>query len=318
MARAIKPPHRVEYSVSDQFRILYPDTVFDTEEIMIRFIARKGLLLMAAFAVLPLLAGCGGQSARPRGVTLKGSDTMVILGQKWAEVYMAAHPGATIQVTGGGSGTGIAALINGTTEIAQSSRSMKDTEKKQVEEKSGRQVEEHTVALDGVTVYVNHDNPVTTLSVAQLEAIYTGQILNWKDVGGNDAAIVVYGRESSSGTYVFFKEHVLAGKDFAPQVQTLPGTSAVADAVGKDPAGIGYGGYAYGVGIKHVSVNKEEGAPAVEPSEASVRDGSYPLSRPLFWYTLSNPNPAAVEFLNWVKSAEGQKVVKDVGYFPIN
>jgi phosphate transport system substrate-binding protein len=296
---------------------------------MIRLIARQGALLFCVMAALISFNGCGGggggnqadgnrAGGRAKAVTLKGSDTMVILGQKWAEVYMAAHPGRVIQVTGGGSGTGIAALINGTTEIAQSSRSMKETEKSQVEQKSGRQVEEHTVARDGVTVYVNNGNPVSALSTDQLKGIYTGQITNWKEVGGGDEPIVVYGRESSSGTYVFFKEHVLAGADFAPQTQTLPGTSAVADAVGKDTNGIGYGGYAYGVGIKHVSVSPAGGGTAVEPSEATVRDGSYPLSRPLFWYTLSNPAPAAAEFLEWVKSAEGQKVVKDVGYFPIN
>ncbi|HEX7877813.1 MAG TPA: phosphate ABC transporter substrate-binding protein [Candidatus Eisenbacteria bacterium] len=298
---------------------------------MIRLIARQGVLLLCVVAALTSFHGCGGGGGgnkadggnrsgggRARAITLKGSDTMVILGQKWAEVYMASHPGSVIQVTGGGSGTGIAALINGTTEIAQSSRTMKDTEKGQAEEKSGRKVEEHTVALDGVTVYVNNGNTVGTLSTGQLKGIYTGQITNWKEVGGSDMPIVVYGRESSSGTYVFFKEHVLGGADFAPQTQTLPGTAAVADAIGKDPKGIGYGGYAYGVGIKHVSVSKEDGGTAVEPSEATVRDGSYPLSRPLYWYTLSSPNPAAVEFLTWVMSAEGQKVVKDVGYFPIN
>ncbi|TPW03943.1 MAG: phosphate transport system substrate-binding protein [bacterium] len=242
---------------------------------------------------------------------------MVILGQQWAEQYMATHPGTIIQVTGGGSGTGIAALINGTTEIAQSSRSMKDTEKQQVETKSGRKVEEHAVALDGVTIYVHQSNGLAGLTVSQIKGIYTGTITNWKDVGGPDRSIVVYGRESSSGTYVFFKEHVLGGADFAPMVQTLPGTAAVADAIGNDPAGIGYGGYAYGVGIKHLAVSPTDGGLFVEPGEATVRDGSYPLARPLFWYTLSNPGEGASAFLAWVLSDVGQKVVKDVGYFPV-
>jgi len=284
--------------------------------------ARRGLttLLMAATLALPLaLTACGGgggaRSSRP--VTMKGSDTMVILGQRWAEVYMQTHPGMTVQVTGGGSGTGIAALINGTTTICQASRSMKDSEKEQIQAKSGAPVEEHAVAMDGITVYVHEGNALTSLTKAQLKGIYTGQITNWKDVGGPDAPIVVYGRENSSGTYVFFKEHVLEGVDFAPGVQTLPGTSAVADAVGKDPNGIGYGGYAYGGSVKHLDVAADAGSPAVAPNEANVRDGSYPLARSLFWYTRANPSAETKALIDWVLSDAGQAVVKDVGYFPL-
>jgi phosphate transport system substrate-binding protein len=273
-------------------------------------------LAVAALVALPTLSGCGGGTPRASIVTLKGSDTMVILGQRWAEVYMQTHPGKVIQVTGGGSGTGIAALINGTTQIAQSSRAMKDTEKAQVEEKSGRTVMEHSVAMDGVTVYVHASNPVGTLSVPQLKDIYTGVVTNWSQVGGPDAPIVVYGRESSSGTYVFFKEVVLGGADFAPATQTLPGT-AVADAVTKDPNGIGYGGFAYGGGIKHILVAAETGGAGVEPGDETVRSGAYPLARPLFWYTLSDPSAEVTAFLDWVLSAPGQEVVENVGYFPI-
>lgn len=286
---------------------------------MLRRVARVGSVLfsLASISLIALaITSCGGGS-RARAVTLKGSDTMVILGQQWAEQYMAGHPGAIIQVTGGGSGTGIAALINGTTEIAQSSRSMKDTEKQQIEEKSGRKVEAHSVALDGVTIFVHESNAVVGLTMQEIKGIYTGTITNWMQVGGPNQTIVVYGRESSSGTYVFFKEHILEGADFAPMVQTLPGTAAVADAIGNDPAGIGYGGYAYGVGIKHLAVSQAVGMPGIQPSESTVRDGSYPLARPLFWYTLSKPSEGASAFLAWVLSDAGQKVVKDVGYFPV-
>ena len=271
------------------------------------------LLVLAGLAIL--LTDCG---SRRSIVNIKGSDTMVILGQRWAEVYMQSHPGRIVQVTGGGSGTGIAALINGTTEIAQASRSMKDAEKSQAEQRSRRSVEERIVARDGVTVYVHGTNPVAGLTIPQLREIYTGAVTNWNQLGGPDREIVVYGRESSSGTYVFFKEEVLGGADFAPKTQTLPGTAAVADAVGQDPAGIGYGGYAYGVGIRHVPIAREAGQPPVEPGEATVRDGSYPLARPLYWYTLSPLSPVASEFLEWVLSPEGQKVVKEVGYFPVD
>ena len=274
----------------------------------------------ALAAAVLFSSGCAkpaDQQARARRVTLKGSDTMVILGQKWAEVYMQTHPGRVIQVTGGGSGTGIAALINGTTDIAQSSRPMKDTEKAQVQEKSGRTVEEHAVAKDGVTIYINAGNPIEALSRDEIRDIYTGAITDWSQVGGPAGTIVVYGRESSSGTYVFFKEHVLAGADFAPKTQTLPGTAAVADAVSKDPAGIGYGGFAYGQGIKLIQVAPEKGAAGIAPGEETVRDGSYPLARDLYWYYLSSPPPEVTEFLNWVLTDSGQAVVEDVGYFPV-
>jgi phosphate transport system substrate-binding protein len=269
--------------------------------------------------VLVMTQGCGtrGGGRASRSVTMKGSDTMVILGQRWAEVYMQTHPGKTVQVTGGGSGTGIAALINGTTMIAQSSRPMKDTEKAKVEAQSRKAVEEHAVARDGVTVYVNKANPVETLTRDQIRSIYTGAITEWSEVGGPAGKIVVYGRESSSGTYVFFKEHVLGGADFAPQTQTLPGTSAVADAVTKDPAGIGYGGFAYGKGIKHLKVAPDAGSPGVAPSEETVRDGSYSLSRDLYWYFVASPPPEVTDLLNWVLSDSGQAVVRDVGYFPV-
>lgn len=272
------------------------------------------IVLAALLALAAMQTGCGARRARP--VTLKGSDTMVILGQKWAEVFMQGHAGRVVQVTGGGSGTGIAALINGTTAIAQASRSMKQEERSKAEQRSGRKVEEHVVARDGVTIFIHQTNPVTSLTMAQLKEIYTGAIVNWNQVGGPDRPIVLYGRESSSGTYVFFKEHVLGGADFAPATQTLPGTAAVADAVSKDPAGIGYGGFAYGSGIRHLGIAREEGQPPVEPGEETVRDGRYPLARPLFWYVLSPPGPEASEFLQWVLSPAGQQVVQEVGYFP--
>jgi len=270
--------------------------------------------LLALVLLLPVVAGCGGRD-RAKSVTVKGSDTMVILGQKWADAYMKAHPGAVVAVTGGGSGTGIAQLINGTIDIAQSSRSMKDEEKAQAE-KAGGAVEEHAVAKDGVTVYVHESNPLATITLDQLRGVYTGTITNWKELGGADKPIVVYSRENSSGTYVFFKEHVLGGADFVEHAQTLPGTAAVVNAVTKDPSGIGYGGIAYGAGIRHLGIVGPAGT-AIEPNEATIADGTYPLSRPLYWYVAAKAPPAARELVTWVLSPEGQAHVKEVGYFPI-
>lgn len=250
-------------------------------------------------------------------VTVKGSDTMVILGQKWAEEFMKANPGAKIQVTGGGSGTGIAALINGTTDIAESSRPMKEAEMKQAADKQGKKVVERAVALDGVTVYINEANPIAELSMPQVRKIYTGQATNWKEFGGKDAPIVLYGRENNSGTYVFFKEHVLQNDDYASEMQTLPGTASVVNAVSKDPNGIGYGGIAYAQGLKHVKIKKDDQAPAVEASLENVQSGKYGLSRELFFYTFEGADKNVADFIAWVTGPNGQKIVTEVGYFPI-
>ncbi len=261
----------------------------------------------------------GTETAAPSRTSLsvKGSDTMVQLGQRWAEVYMGNHAEVSIQVIGGGSGTGISALINGTTDICQSSRPMKDAEKADLKGKHGLEVTETAVALDGLAIYVHESNGVKQLSIPEIKDVYQGKITNWKDVGGIDKKIVVYGRENNSGTYEYFKEHVLSKEDFAPMVQTLPGTAAVADAVAKDPAGVGYGGIAYAKGIRIVPVSKDKGGAAVEATLQTVEDNSYPLSRSLYWYTAGSLSPAVSAFADWILSPEGQKVVTEVGYYPI-
>ena len=275
--------------------------------------ARVRLLLLPLF--LLLAAGCGGQ--RSKAVTVKGSDTMVLLGQRWAETYMAEHPGAAVQVTGGGSGTGIAALINGTTEICQSSRPIKDDERKQIADRYGRQVTEIVVARDGLAVYVAEGNPVAELTLGQIKEIYTGRITDWSQVGGPRSPITLYGRENSSGTYEYFKEHVLEKADFAAAVQTLPGTAAVVNAVARDPRGIGYGGAAYAKGVKEVAVKRDPATPGVLPTEAAIRDGSYPVARDLYFYLRGEPQAGARPFIDYVLSPEGQKLVVEVGYFPV-
>lgn len=255
--------------------------------------------------------------ALAKRVTVKGSDTMVILGQRWAETYMNAMPGQVIMVTGGGSGTGIAALINGTTDICQASREMRQDEKLKLRDRYQTLGVETPVARDGVAVYVHESNSVPSLTVAQLRDIYTGRITNWKQVGGRDATILLYGRENSSGTYGFFKEVVLANRDFADRLQALPGTSAVVNAVSKDPNGIGYGGAAYAKGVREVPIKADDKSPAVTPSLASVADGSYALSRYLYFYTRQKPAGEVKKFVDWVLSPAGQKIVGTVGYYPL-
>ncbi len=273
-----------------------------------------------AIAVLgACLAGCGkesGQGAKTT-ITVKGSDTMVILAQRWAEEYMKSHPNVVVQVTGGGSGTGIAALINGTTEICCASRPMKDKEKQQLKEKQAKDAVETAVALDGIAVFVNESNPLREASLEQLKLIYTGRTTQWKEVGGGDSPIVAYGRENNSGTYMYFKEHVLADEDFAEKVQTLPGTAAVINAVSKDRNSIGYGGIGYLKGVRALKVKRDASSPAQEPTMENVVSGAYPISRSLYFYTAGAPSGAASEFIAWCLSAEGQKVCETVGYYPI-
>jgi phosphate transport system substrate-binding protein len=285
---------------------------------------------LAFFALVAVFSvGCARtDDAKPAGgspavatdksnITVKGSDTMVILGQRWAEAYMKANPGTTVQVTGGGSGTGIAALINGSTDICESSRPMKDKEKEDVQAKRNAPAVETKVALDALAVYVNEKSPLQEISIPALSKIYLGETKDWKDVGGKTHPIVLYGRENNSGTYGYFKEHVLSNKDFAPATQTLAGTSAVANAVKGDEYGIGYGGIAYLEGIKALKVKKDDAAAAVAPSLQTAQDGSYPIARFLYFYTAGEPTGAIKKFIDWAKSPEGQKIVNDTGYYPL-
>jgi phosphate transport system substrate-binding protein len=274
------------------------------------------------------LAACGGREqqsttggATParsnKPLTIKGSDTMVILTQRLAEEYMKAHPGEVVQVNGGGSGTGIAALINGSIDLAMASRPMKDDEKQQAAKSRGSEVTEHAVALDALGVFVNSANPVQHLTIAQVRDIFQGKTKNWSEIGGPDAQIILYGRESSSGTFDYFREHVLAKGDFAPQVQTLQGTAAIINAIGHDKNGIGYGGIAYAKEVRALAI-QAEGAQPVAPSEGTVADGTYPLSRKLFFYFPSSAPERVTKFAQWSVTPEAQALVTKVGYFPLN
>ena len=273
--------------------------------------------IIQQFSVVALAIGLVA-SAWAGNITVKGSDTMVILAQKWAETYMGKHPDVKIQVTGGGTGVGFAALQNQTTDLCNASRKAKSAEIANCMKAFGKRPTEYKVALDGLSIYVNAENPLKQLTVAQVGEIFSGKIKNWKDVGGADMPITLYSRENSSGTYDFFKEHVLEGKDFAASAQTMPGTAAILQALGKDKTGIGYGGAGYGAGAKHLAIKKDDSSPAIEPSEETVLNGTYPIWRYLFIYV----NPALdkgdiAAYLNWIRSDDGQKVVKDAAYFPL-
>lgn len=243
---------------------------------------------------------------------------MVILGQRLAEEYMKKNPGVVVQVTGGGSGTGVAALINGTTDIAQSSRPMTEEEKTKAQQSRGAAIVETPVALDSLAVFVNQASPIKELTIPQVADIYTGKIKNWRQVGGPNATIVLYGRENSSGTYDYFREHVLKKADFSPAVQTLQGTAAVINAVANDRNGIGYGGIAYSKDVRALGMKKDPGSPGVPPNEATVADNSYPLARKLFFYYPANAPERVTTFAQWALTPEAQAFVADVGYFPLS
>ncbi len=269
----------------------------------------KRLPLLLALSVLAPLTAAAGP------LTVKGSDTMVVLTQRWAEEYRKAHPEAKVQVTGGGSGTGLSALINGTTDIALSSRPMKAAEREQLRARHQSTGYQLAVAKDGVTFYVHETNPLSALTLEALKRIYVGEITNWKEVGGPDAPIVLYSRENSSGTYVFVKDELLGGDDFSAAAQTLPGTAAVVNAVAKERNGIGYGGLGYAKGVKALELGA--GADTLAPTAENVKSGKYPLSRDLFFYLRSEPTGSAQGFIDFCLSVAGQRLVSQVGYYPV-
>jgi phosphate transport system substrate-binding protein len=271
--------------------------------------------LKIAFILLVVIT-IGYSFTSIKKVTIKGSDTMVILSQKWAEVYMKKNPGTSIQVTGGGSGVGLAALINGSTDIANSSRPIKPTEVEKLKVKYGTVGVQIACAKDGLSVFLNKGNSVSELSIQQLGDIFSGKITNWKEVGGADAKIQLYGRESSSGTFEFFKEHVVK-TDFSPSCQTLPGTAAIVNAVKKDKYSIGYGGSAYAEGVKDCKVKKDAKSKGILPTVATVKNNTYPITRYLYMYLKSKPTGESKAFIDWTLSPAGQALITEVGYYPL-
>ncbi|MBF0170392.1 MAG: phosphate ABC transporter substrate-binding protein [Nitrospinae bacterium] len=260
------------------------------------------VMAAAGFTAAPALAG--------EKITIQGSDTLLEMVTAEAAAFMKANPAVSIQVTGGGSGTGVAAIINGSVDVANSSRPMKEKEKKMIEAKGG-EVFEVAIALDGISIYMNKKNPVANLTMAQLAGIFSGKINNWKEVGGADHQIIRYSRENNSGTYAFFKEHVLDKLDYAPDCQNMPGTASVVNAVSKDPYGIGYGGISYSEGVNMAKID------GVAPGMETIIAGSYPVSRKLFQYTVGKPKGAAKAFIAYELSKEGQAHAKKAGYIPL-
>ena len=275
--------------------------------------------------VLPLVVAlsCGKAKTEETGtesnaaavsITIKGSDTVLPLAQKEAEELMKTDAGVSVTVVGGGTGVGLTALIDGTTDIAMASRDLKTDEKLKFAE-SKTEIVQTIIAYDALAVIINPANKVGQLTREQLEKIFTGEIKNWKEVGGEDAKIVAYSRESSSGTYEFFKEEVMEKKNYATDVLSLPATGAIVQAVGQTKGAIGYVGLAYETKeVKQIAVSYDQGKTYVAPSVASAKDKTYPISRPLF-YMYNKTNEAKVKsVIDYALSEAGQKCVSDVGY----
>ena len=288
--------------------------------------AVAGLLLVA---LLVTAASCTRQDnktdrnsgTKERTVENKGSDTLVNLALAWAENYMQAHPELRISVTGGGSGTGIAALMNGTADIANASREMK-SEEIAAARANGIDPIEFVVARDAIAVVVNPSNPVGKLSLQQISAIYTGKIVNWSQLGGENRPIVLLSRESNSGTYAYFLEHVIRlGKKsdllFTPDTLLMPSSEGISTEIRQNPNAIGYDGLGYVTADqKVIAVSREEGGPYVLPSVDSVNAGTYPISRPLYMYTAGQPGGQVKTYLDWILDG-GQSFVSQLGFVPL-
>lgn len=288
--------------------------------------------LFACLLILILIgAGCGrddksqADNGSPRrAIQNKGSDTIVNIALAWAEEYRNVEPSVSIAVTGGGSGTGIASLINGTVDIANASRSMKQNE---IEDARANGIEpvEHIVAMDALAVIVHPDNPISELTIGELSDIYTGRVTNWKEVGGNDAQIILVSRETNSGTHVYFLEEVVRRGEkensdiFAARTLLMPSSVGITSEIRRNRNAIGYDGLGY-VDPDHekvLAIARDDGSPYIRPTVETAKAETYPLSRELYMYTAGEPKDALAEYLFWIMSPAGQAIVADLGFVPL-
>ncbi|MCG3119430.1 MAG: Phosphate-binding protein PstS [bacterium] len=287
--------------------------------------------LMAVGAFL-LQMGCakksedGGTPAEKVSIQNQGSDTMVNLAQAWAEAYSSVDSAVSVEVSGGGSGTGVAALINGTVDIANSSRKLEEGERAKAQQNTGKEPKEYMVGYDALAIFVHKDNPLNEITLEQLAAIYSadGNVTKWSQLGVQNAGcandeIIRISRQNNSGTYHYFREAILGkGHDFRLGSVDMNGSKDVVDLVSKTPCAIGYSGMGYAThDVKVLHVAKKAGDPYVAPSIESTLDHTYPIARPLFMYTLGEPTGHVQHYLDWIHSDAGQQIVKESGYVPL-
>ncbi len=278
------------------------------------------------FSIFLILCIGIGHTLSQDFIQIKGSDTLINLVQRLSEVYMEQNLDAMIAVTGGGSGVGIASLISDRVQIANASRPMKESEYTAAEENDVHPYE-LVIGIDGLSVIVNSDNPVTSLTMDQIGAIFRGEITNWQDLGGSDMAISLYGRQANSGTFVFFQEHVLGNKDYSSDMKRMNGNAQIVEGVIADKAGIGYVGigYVYGdnarvrEGLTVLSVASEEGAEPVTPLDSeNVKSGLYPIARALYQYVNGQPEGSVRDFIAFELGPEGQRIVEEMSFYPVS
>lgn len=282
-------------------------------------------LVLVSCRASEVTAESGGTTGEQKAIQNKGSDTIVNIALAWAEAYREVAPDVSIAVTGGGSGTGIAALINGTVDIANASRAMKESEIEEARA-NGFDPVEHVIAIDALAIILNLDNPVSQLTIDQLADIYTGRITNWQEVGGNDAPIVLLSRETNSGTHVYFLEEVVRKGDgdnpdiFAPQTLLMPSSVGITSELRRNPNAIGYDGLGY-VDPEHekiVVIARDADSPYVSPTVETASAGTYPLARNLYMYTAGEPTGPIADYLDWIMSPPGQAIVAELGFVPLD
>lgn len=285
---------------------------------------RRTTLIMAITAIAAVAAAgyywTNGNRTKTILIQQKGSDTLLFLAQNWAENYIDENKNVEIVISGGGSGTGITALINKQIDIADASRQVKQRELETASQ-AGVHPVEWKVALDGISIIINKNNPVNELSYEQLRRIYNGSVVDWSEIGGDEGTVVAYGRQSTSGTYVYYNEEVMDKDDFRADKQQLAGNAEIVEAVINDPNGIGYVGVAYSDArrdeLKIVSVRRVFSDQAYQPTPENIASGDYPVSRYLYVYTDGAPEGAVAEYLEYILNDEGQEVVGELGYIPL-
>ncbi|MEM0449142.1 MAG: PstS family phosphate ABC transporter substrate-binding protein [Methanomassiliicoccales archaeon] len=279
------------------------------------------VLIIAAVAGVLLLGGEGGDTPAKTTIKQKGSDTMLELCSAWAEEFGIEERNITVEISGGGSGTGITALIAKQVDVAQASRAMKSSEYAQAQA-AGLNPVEFKVAIDGIAIIVHQSNPITELTIEQLRGIYNGTYTNWNQVGGPDRPIALYGRQSTSGTYAYFQEHVLLNGAYAASMNQMTGNAAIVQAVQLNEGGIGYVGIGYvsgASGINVLMIKKTASSPAYSPLDKdAVLSGQYDIARYLYLYTADAPTGGTWQWLNWILDAnKGQKVAEDIGFYAL-
>ena len=285
---------------------------------------KKNLTVLSITVLIMSLISCSNTSnqkadtsTQKTDIRIKGSDTCLPISQKLSENFINQHSGANISVTGGGTGVGLSSLLAGTTEIAQASRKIKMSEKMQLQN-DRKEVEEVVFSYDALAVIVNPANKISKLTREQLEDIFTGKITNWKEVGGEDLKIIVYSRETSSGTYEFFKEEVLQKKNFVSSALMMPATGSIIQSISQTPGAIGYVGLAYlEKRVKALDVSYDQGETFVSPTVKNAQDKTYPITRPLYYYYLTQDEARVAPFIKFVLSPEGQAIVEKEGYVPV-